>query len=86
MPGAADAALHLVDDQQRAGGVADRAHRGEETGRRRHDPALAQRRLDEDGRGRLVDRGAQRVDVAEVDERDRSGQRLRTARAWRRCR
>ena len=48
LAGPADAALDLVEHQQRAGLVARRAGRLQVAGRRRHDAALAQARLQED--------------------------------------
>ena len=74
MAGAADAALHLVDDQQCAGGVAGRPSSGEVARRRRNDPTLAQGRLEQHRSGMRTDCTAQCVDVAVVDEGDGSGQ------------
>ena len=49
-PGAPDSGLHLVEDQQRAGGVAEAAQRREIAGRRHVHAALALDRLDDEGR------------------------------------
>ena len=55
--GAADAGLHLVEDEQRAGGVAGRPGGGQVAGRRRDHAALAQDRLEEHHGGPVGDRG-----------------------------
>ena len=50
--GAPEAALDLVEDQDRAGAVGDAARGGEEVVRERDDAALAHDRLEEDRAGR----------------------------------
>ena len=74
--GAADAALHLVEVQQRALAVAGRPRRLEEAGGRHDDAGLAEHRLEHDRGGRAVDGGRERGGVAVRDEGDRAGQRL----------
>ena len=65
---AADARLHLVEEEQRAVLVGERAGGGEELRRRRVDPALALDRLEQD-RGRVgADRGGERIDVVQLRE------------------
>ena len=71
----ADAALHLVDVQQRAGAVAGGPGRLQEALRRQHDAGLAEHRLEHDRRGPVGDRGVERGGVAVRDEGDRAGQR-----------
>jgi len=66
--GAADAALDLVDDQQRALGVAHLAGGGQVAGRRGHHPRLTLAGLQEDGGAVGPDRGGQRAGVAVPDE------------------
>ena len=77
-PGAdpADAALHLVEVEQRAVLVAGLAGGLEEAGRRDDDPGLAHDRLEDDGGGAVGHGGAQGGGVAVGDERDRTGQGL----------
>ena len=65
--GAADAGLHLVEDQQKAAPVADLAQTAQEGGRDHPHAALALDRLDHD-RGRL--RPDRRLDRGEVGDRD----------------
>ena len=52
-PRAAEAGLHLVGDEHDPMPVADRAQSVDEGGRRRHEPALAQLRLEHDRRHML---------------------------------
>ena len=76
LAGAADAALHLVDHEQRVDRVAG-GSRGREVARRRGDDAsLAECRLQEDRGGLVGDGRPQRLGVAVVNERHRAGQRL----------
>ncbi len=64
-PGPADAALDLIDYQQRAGEIAGFPGGAQITLRGRHDSALAEDGLQEDGRDIGTDGCAQRVGVAE---------------------
>ena len=66
--GATDAALHLVEDEQRAVLVGERAGGGEKLGAGRMDPALALDRLDQDRGGVGPGRRRQRVDVVQLRE------------------
>jgi len=76
LPGAADAGLHLVDDEQGAVRAGDLAGGGEVALGQRADPGLALDRLEHD-RGDVVRHGrAQRLDVAERQVLDAAGQRL----------
>ena len=56
LPGAPEAALDLVEDQERAALAADRLEALQELGRRRADAALALHRLEHHGRGLVADR------------------------------
>src|SRR6266487_273794 len=62
---AAHARLHLVEDQERAGPVADLAGGGQVFRRRDVDAAFALDRLQQDGRRLVIDGAAQRLDVVE---------------------
>src|SRR5690606_6025491 len=68
--GAADAGLHLVEDEQRAGGGGDGAGGLEVAGRRDDDAVLALDRLDDHHGGVLGDRGGQGLGVAVGDVGD----------------
>jgi hypothetical protein len=72
-PGAPEAALDLVEDEDGAGRVASVAGRAEELGRERDDSPFALDRLEEDRRGRLVDGGLQRLDVVRRGRTSRPG-------------
>src|SRR5690606_40252807 len=63
-PQAADARLHLVDEEQGARGVAERAQRWQEARWRGGDTALALHRLDDDGGHVGPERGFDRRPVA----------------------
>ena len=74
--GAAGAGLHLVEDQQHAGGVARLAQAAQVTVRRHHDAALGLDRLEDHRAGvGLGDRRARGVEVAVRHELDRLEQR-----------
>ena len=78
---AADAALDLVEDQQRAVLVGERAGGGQELRARRVDPALALDRLDQDRPGVRSDGGRERLGVVQPREPNRGRQRLERLRA-----
>ena len=78
---AADARLHLVEDEQRAGVVGERRARLRRTARRGDDPALAEHRLEQDAAGLVGDRRLERADVVRLRERDAGEQRLERRRA-----
>ena len=63
LAGAGDAALHLVKDEKRAGGVADLAKRLQEALGRGADAALALNRFDQDRRGGLGDGVPHRLQI-----------------------
>ena len=67
---AADARLHLVEDEQRAGSSASVARRLDEPRVEGDDPALAEHRLEQDAAGLAGDRGLERRDVVRLRERD----------------
>ena len=74
--GAPEAALHLVDDQQRLALVAQPADTLQVRGRRGHDAALALHRFEHDGRDTVVERGGERVEVVERNLPEPARQRL----------
>ena len=73
--GAADAGLHLVEDEQRAELVGERARRLEELGRRRVHAALALDRLDQDRARVRPGGGDERLDVVQRREGDAGDER-----------
>ena len=78
--GAADAGLHLVEDEQRAVLVGERAREREDLRRERPDAALALHRLEQD-RGRRRRRRRRRRGVVRASRSARPGRAARTARA-----
>lgn len=64
MPGAADTALHVVDDQQHAMAVTQPPYPLQVLARHRHDAALALDRLQQYGCGVWAHRGGQRIDIS----------------------
>ena len=75
LPGARDAALHLVEHQHQIMLVAGRAQPRQELVRRRADAALALDRLDQEAGGILVDRRQRRVEIVELDHLEARQQR-----------
>ena len=75
-PGAADAGLDLVEDEQGACLVGDLAGRLQVAGGGGEHAALPLHRLEDDGAGLVGDGGAQGVDVAPRDVADAGEQRL----------
>jgi hypothetical protein len=73
--GPAEAALHFIGDQQRAGPPADVGNRVGELAGERADPAFAANRLGDDGGGAVADGGDERLRPGRIDERHRSDQR-----------
>ena len=74
--GAADAGLHLVEDQDRAGVVAQPAQPGEVARRRDDDAALGLDRLDDDrARGARLEHARRGFEIAVRDELDRADER-----------
>jgi hypothetical protein len=65
--GAAEAGLDLVEDQERAALAAQSLRRVQELGGADVDAALALHRLDDDGGGRVSDRGIEGSNVVERD-------------------
>ncbi len=78
-PGAADAALHLVEQQHEPVLVAEPPQAAEEFRRARHDAALALDGLDEDRGGGVVDQRRERRHVVEFAEREAGHERTEAA-------
>ena len=68
-PGAAEAGLHLVEDQERTALTAQTRRLGDELARGRTHTALALHELDDERRGLARDRGVERLRLVEWDVR-----------------
>jgi hypothetical protein len=73
--GAAHAALHLVEDQQRPGAVAGLARGGQHLVAQRVNPALALHRLEQHRRGGVADRGVERGRIVARHHREAGHER-----------
>ena len=78
--GSAHAALHLVKDQQRPGGIANRAQLAQISVRRRANAAFALDRFDDHGGGGWRDRAVQRGALAKRQVGEPRQQRAKAPR------